>query len=163
MPTTTEPAASIHERFEATALPLHDSIYRANLRMTGDPVMAQDLTQETYLRAFRAFDSFQAGTNCRAWMLQISHNLFCRDYRGRKRITYRTAADDDVDVLAQFRADVPNPELQGLSCEEAAVVMGTPKGTVLSRLYRARVRLRRLLLSEFGRARTRVPVSVQNS
>jgi RNA polymerase sigma-70 factor (ECF subfamily) len=107
MPTTTETAASIHERFEATALPLHDSIYRANLRMTGDPVMAQDLTQETYLRAFRAFDSFQAGTNCRAWMLQISHNLFCRDYRGRKRITYRTAADDDVDVLAQFRADVP--------------------------------------------------------
>ena len=158
MPTTTETAASIHERFEATALPLHDSIYRANLRMTGDPVMAQDLTQETYLRAFRAFDSFQAGTNCRAWMLQISHNLFCRDYRGRKRITYRTAADDDVDVLAQFRADVPNPEeealrqldreamrraisklpepyrvavtlveLQGLSCEEAAAVMGTPK------------------------------------
>jgi len=194
MPTTTETAASINERFEATALPLHDSIYRANLRMTGDPVMAQDLTQETYLRAFRAFDSFQAGTNCRAWMLQISHNLFCRDYRGRKRITYRTAADDDVDVLAQFRADVPNPEeealrqldrealrraisklpepyrvavtlveLQGLSCEEAAAVMGTPKGTVLSRLFRARERLRRLLLSEFGRARTVVPLSAQNS
>jgi RNA polymerase sigma-70 factor (ECF subfamily) len=194
MPTTTDTAASIHERFEATALPLHDSIYRANLRMTGDPVMAQDLTQETYLRAFRAFDSFEAGTNCRAWMLQISHNLFCRDYRGRKRITYRTAADDDVDVLAQFRADVPNPEeealrqldrealrraidklpepyrvavtlveLQGLSCEEAAAVMGTPKGTVLSRLFRARERLRRLLLSEFGRARTRVPISAHNS
>ena len=194
MPTTTETAASINERFEATALPLHDSIYRANLRMTGDPVMAQDLTQETYLRAFRAFDSFQTGTNCRAWMLQISHNVFCRDYRGRKRITYRTAADDDVDVLAQFRADVPNPEeealrqldrealrraisklpepyrvavtlveLQGLSCEEAAAVMGTPKGTVLSRLFRARERLRRLLLSEFGRARTVVPLSAQNS
>src|SRR5215203_6327358 len=107
---------------------------------------------------------------------------------------YRSAADDDVDVLAQFRADVPNPEeealrqldrevlrraisklpepyrvavtlveLQGLSCEEAAAVMGTPKGTVLSRLFRARERLRRLLLSEFGRARTRVPVSAQNS
>ncbi len=191
---TNETAASMHERFEATALPLHDSIYRANLRMTGDPVMAQDLTQETYLRAFRAFDSFEAGTNCRAWMLQISHNLFCRDYRGRKRITYRTAADDDVDVLAQFRADVPNPEeealrqldrealrraisklpepyrvavtlveLQGLSCEEAAAVMGTPKGTVLSRLFRARERLRRLLLSEFGRSRTLVPSSAQNS
>ena len=191
---TNETAASMHERFEATALPLHDSIYRANLRMTGDPVMAQDLTQETYLRAFRAFDSFQAGTNCRAWMLQISHNLFCRDYRGRKRITYRSAADDDVDVLAQFRADVPNPEeealrqldrealrraisklpepyrvavtlveLQGLSCEEAAAVMGTPKGTVLSRLFRARERLRRLLLSEFGRSRTLVPSSAQNS
>src|SRR4029434_3697381 len=114
MPTTTETAASIHERFEATALPLHDSIYRANLRMTGDPVMAQDLTQETYLRAFRAFDAFERATNCRAWMLQISHNLFCRDYRGRKRITYRTAADDDVDVLAQFRAEAPNPEEEAL-------------------------------------------------
>jgi RNA polymerase sigma-70 factor (ECF subfamily) len=188
MATAAESADSTYERFEATALPLHDSIYRANLRMTGDPVAAQDLTQETYLRAFRAFDSFQAGTNCRAWMLQIAHNVFCRDYRGRRRITYRNANEDDVDVLAQFRADIPSPEeealrqldrealrralaklpepyrvavtlveLQGLSCEEAAAVMGTPKGTVLSRLYRARARLRRLLLSEFGRARTRVP------
>ena len=185
--TTAETEASIYERFEETALPLHDSIYRANLRLTGDPVAAQDLTQETYLRAFRSFASFKAGTNCRAWMLQIAHNVFCRDYRGRRRITYRTANEDDVDVLAQFRADVPNPEeealrqldrealqralaklpepyrvavtlveLQGLSCEEAAAVMGTPKGTVLSRLYRARARLRRLLLSEFGRARTLV-------
>ena len=190
---TAETAASIAERFEATALPLHDSIYRANLRMTGDPVAAQDLTQETFLRAFRAFDSFQAGTNCRAWMLQIAHNVFCRDYRGRRRITYRNANEDDVDVLAQFRADIPSPEeealrqldrealqralaklpepyrvavtlveLQGMSCEEAAAVMGTPKGTVLSRLYRARARLRRLLLSEFGRARTRVPQGQQN-
>ena len=95
-------------------------------------------------------------------MLQISHNLFCRDYRGRKRITYRSAADDDVDVLAQFRADTL-VELQVLSCEEAAAVMGTPKGTVLSRLFRARERLRRLLLSEFGRSRTLVPSSAQNS
>jgi RNA polymerase sigma-70 factor, ECF subfamily len=181
-----ESAAALQERFEATALPLHDTVYRANLRMTGDPVAAQDLTQETYLRAFRAFHSFQAGTNCRAWLLQIAHNVFCRDYRGRRRLTYRTAEDDDVDVLAQFRADVPSPEeealrqldrealrralaklpepyrvavtlveLQGLSCEEAAAVMGTPKGTVLSRLYRARVRLRRLLVSEFGRAHQR--------
>jgi RNA polymerase sigma-70 factor, ECF subfamily len=178
----------IQERFEETALPLHDSIYRANLRLTGDPVAAQDLTQETYLRAFRAFASFQAGTNCRAWMLQIAHNVFCRDYRGRRRITYRTADDEDVDVLAQFRADMPSPEeealrqldrealrralaklpeqyrvaltlveLQGLSCEEAAAVMGTPKGTVLSRLHRGRARLRRLLPAELGRARVRTP------
>src|SRR4029453_2138250 len=114
MTVTAETVASINERFEATALPLNDSIYRANLRLAGDPVMAQDLTQETYLRAFRPFDSFEAGTNCRAWMLQISHNLFCRDYRGRKRITYRTAPDAGVDVLAPCRADVPNPEEEAL-------------------------------------------------
>ena len=62
-----------------------------------------------------------------------------------------------------YRVAVTLVELQGLSCEEAAAVMGTPKGTVLSRLFRARERLRRLLLSEFGRSRTLVPASAQNS
>ena len=191
IPHQAETATSLYERFEATALPLHDTIYRANLRMTGDPVAAQDLTQETYLRAFRSFASFQAGTNCRAWLLQIAHNVFCRDYRGRRRLTYLTASDDEVDVLAQFRADEPNPEEQtlrqldrealrralaklpeqyrvavtlvellGLSCEEAAAVMGTPKGTVLSRLHRARGRLRRLLFAEFGRGYPRDTLAV---
>jgi RNA polymerase sigma-70 factor (ECF subfamily) len=62
-----------------------------------------------------------------------------------------------------YRVAVTLVELQGMSCEEAASVMGTPKGTVLSRLFRARERLRRLLLSEFGRARTVVPLPAQNS
>ena len=167
---------TLQDRFEETALPLHDVVYRANLRITGDPAAAQDLTQETYLRAFRSFDSFETGTNCRAWLLQIAHNVFCRDYRQRKRVTWRTAGDDDFDLLAHVPGQMPDPEeevlrrldrdelrqalaqlpepfrtaivlveLQGLSCEEAATVMGTPRGTVLSRLYRGRVRLRKIL------------------
>jgi RNA polymerase sigma-70 factor, ECF subfamily len=167
---------TLRDRFEETALPHHDVVYRANLRITGDPATAQDLTQETYLRAFRSFSSFQSGTNCRAWLLQIAHNVFCRDYRQRKRITWRTADDDEFDQLALVPGQMPDPEeevlrqldrdelrhalaqlpetfrtaivlveLQGLSCEEAAAVMGTPRGTVLSRLYRGRARLRQIL------------------
>jgi RNA polymerase sigma-70 factor (ECF subfamily) len=167
---------TLRDRFEETALPHHDVVYRANLRITGDPTTAQDLTQETYLRAFRSFSSFQSGTNCRAWLLQIAHNVFCRDYRQRKRITWRTADDDDFDQLASVPGQMPGPEeevlrqldrdelrhalaqlpetfrtaivlveLQGLSCEEAAAVMGTPRGTVLSRLHRGRARLRQIL------------------
>jgi RNA polymerase sigma-70 factor, ECF subfamily len=167
---------TLQDRFEATAIPLHDVVYRANLRITGDPTAAQDLTQETYLRAFRSFDSFESGTNCRAWLLQIAHNVFCRDYRQRKRITWRNAGDDDFDLLSRVPGQMPDPEeevirrldreelrralarlpepfrtaivlveLQGLSCEEAAALMGTPRGTVLSRLYRGRIRLRKIL------------------
>ncbi len=167
---------TLRDRFEETALPHHDVVYRANLRITGDPATAQDLTQETYLRAFRSFSSFQSGTNCRAWLLKIAHNAFCRDYRQRRRMTWRTADDDDFDQLALVPGQAPDPEeevlrqhdrdelrhalaqlpepfrtaivlveLQGLSCEDAAAVMGTPRGTVLSRLYRGRARLRRIL------------------
>src|SRR6266545_88581 len=145
---------TLRDRFEETALPHHDVVYRANLRITGDPTTAQDLTQETYLRAFRSFSSFQSGTNCRAWLLQIAHNVFCRDYRQRKRMTWRTVDDDDdCDELRRALAQLPETfrtasvlvELQGLSCEEAAEVMGTPRGTELSRLYRGRARLRQIL------------------
>jgi RNA polymerase sigma-70 factor (ECF subfamily) len=172
---------TLRDSFEETALPHHDVVYRANLRITGDPTTAQDLTQETYLRAFRSFSSFQSGTNCRAWLLQIAHNVFCRDYRQRKRMTWRTADDDEFDQLALVPGQMPDPEeevlrqldrdelrhalaqlpetfrtaivlveLQGLSCEEAAAVMGTPRGTVLSRLYRGRARLRQILEKVFA-------------
>src|SRR6266704_1898889 len=130
---------TLRDRFEETALPHHDVI-------------------------------------CRAWLLQIAHNVFCRDYRQRKRMTWRTVDDDDFDQLALVPGQMPDPEeevlrqldrdelrhalaqlpetfrtaivlveLQGLSCEEAAAVMGTPRGTVLSRLYRGRARLRQIL------------------
>jgi RNA polymerase sigma-70 factor (ECF subfamily) len=176
-------AGTLRDAFEETALPHHDVVYRANLRITGDPATAQDLTQETYLRAFRSFSSFQSGTNCRAWLLQIAHNVFCRDYRQRKRITWRTADDDEFDQLALVPGQMPDPEeevlrqhdrdelrhalaqlpetfrtaivlveLQGLSCEEAAAAMGTPRGTVLSRLYRGRARLRQILEEKVPRS-----------
>jgi RNA polymerase sigma-70 factor, ECF subfamily len=82
------------ERFEAAALPHLDIVYRTLLRMTRDPHTAQDLTQETYLRALRSFGSFQPGSNCRAWLLRIAHNLWVDETRHRKHLAsvHRVAA-----------------------------------------------------------------------
>jgi RNA polymerase sigma-70 factor, ECF subfamily len=170
---------STADRFEAVALPFIDVVYDSALRLTGDPTAAQDLTQDTFLRAFRAFDSFEPGSNCRAWLLRIAYNAFCNDYRKRRRFPQAHPVDDEADLLAEQPTEHPGPEEQtlrlldqealhralaqlpedfrmavtlvdihGLTCAEAAQVMGTPRGTVLSRLHRARGRLRRLLLPE---------------
>jgi RNA polymerase sigma-70 factor, ECF subfamily len=164
------------EQFEATAVPHIDSVYHAVLRLTGDPTTAQDLTQETLLRALRSFDTFQTGTNCRAWLLRIAYNTFCKSFRRQRTIGFVDPEDDAV--LEQVPAEDPGPEeqvlrqldreavqqaidklpdafreavvlveLKGLTCEQAATVMGTARGTVLSRLHRARGRLRALLLA----------------
>ena len=169
---------STSQRFEATALPFLDVVHDSALRLTGDPSAAQDLTQETFLRAYRSFGSFQPGSNCRAWLLRIAYNLFCNDYRRRRRLP-NAAVPGGVDPLEELAAPEPGPEEQalrmldsealhralarlpeefrtavtlvdihGLSCGEAAEVMGTPRGTVLSRLHRARERLRRLLVPD---------------
>ncbi len=76
-----------HKRriFEQEALPHMDALYGAALRMTASPAAAEDLVQETLLRAFVFFDSFQPGTNCRAWLFRIQHNLFVNQYRRRQR------------------------------------------------------------------------------
>src|ERR1043166_1601120 len=60
--------------FEETAVPHMNACYDAALRLTADPTSAQDLTQETYLRAWRAFASFEPGTNCKAWLLRIQRS-----------------------------------------------------------------------------------------
>jgi RNA polymerase sigma-70 factor (ECF subfamily) len=75
--------------FEAEALGLLDSLYRTALRLTRVPADADDLVQDTYLKAFRAADSFEAGTNLRAWLFTILHNSArnrARD-RARERVT----------------------------------------------------------------------------
>ena len=61
-------------RFERDALPFLDQLYAAALRMTRNAADAEDLVQETYLKAFRAADQFEPGTNLRAWLFTILHN-----------------------------------------------------------------------------------------
>lgn len=72
-------------RFESEALPLTNSLYGAALRMSGNPPDAEDLVQETYLRAFRAWDQFEPGTNLKAWLFRILTNLYISQYRRRQR------------------------------------------------------------------------------
>src|SRR5678816_3652395 len=75
----------IRSDFEKEALPHLSALYGAALRMTRDPKDAEDLVQETLLRAYRFFDTFEAGTNCKAWLFRILTNAFCNRYRERER------------------------------------------------------------------------------
>src|SRR5579864_8943794 len=110
--------------FEAEALALVDSLYRTALRLTRHPADAEDLVQETYLKAFRAADRFEPGTNLRAWLFTILHNTarnLARD-RARHAVTFDSdaverAADATLDGLADtpetlLLRDTLAPELQ---------------------------------------------------
>jgi len=85
--------------FEVDALACLDALYRTALRLTRVPADAEDLVQETYLKAFRAADRFQAGTNLRAWLFTILHNTARNRARDRARDTVT------VDSEAAERAD----------------------------------------------------------
>src|SRR5882757_3587619 len=86
--------------FEAEALASLDSLYRAALRLTRKPADAEDLVQDTYLKAFRAADSFEPGTNLRAWLFTILHNTARNRARDRARDTV-TVDSDAVDQVLQ--------------------------------------------------------------
>jgi RNA polymerase sigma-70 factor (ECF subfamily) len=75
----------IESQFEQVALPYLDELYAAGLRYTRNPQAAEDLVQDTYLKAFQAFHRFQQGTNCRAWLFKILTNTFINGYRRKKR------------------------------------------------------------------------------
>ena len=81
-------------RFQEDALPLLDSLYGAALRMTRNPQDAEDLVQETMLRAYRAFDRFEAGTNLKAWLFRILTNAYINVYRKKQREPRKVSADE---------------------------------------------------------------------
>ncbi|MBU6245587.1 MAG: sigma-70 family RNA polymerase sigma factor [Actinomycetales bacterium] len=85
------------ERFERDAMPFLDQLYGAAMRMTRNPVDAEDLVQETFVKAFAAFDSFTEGTNLRAWLFRILTNTFINDYRKRQRQPFQEPADELTD------------------------------------------------------------------
>ena len=80
--------------FEQQALPFIDQLYAAGMRMTRNPADAQDLVQETYVKAFSAFRQFQQGTNLKAWLYRILTNTFINSYRKKQRDPYKNTIDD---------------------------------------------------------------------
>jgi RNA polymerase sigma-70 factor (ECF subfamily) len=85
------------ERFEREALIYLDQLYGAALRMTRNPTDAEDLVQETYAKAFAAFDSFTPGTNLRAWLFRILTNTYINIYRKKQRQPFVSGTDDLTD------------------------------------------------------------------
>jgi RNA polymerase sigma-70 factor (ECF subfamily) len=81
-------------RFAELAMPYMDALYSAALRMTRNPADAEDVVQETYLRAYRGFGGFKEGTNLKAWLYKILTNTFINTYRAKKRRPEETEFDD---------------------------------------------------------------------
>jgi RNA polymerase sigma-70 factor, ECF subfamily len=95
--TEQEQADARAERFERDAMPLLDQLYSAAMRMTRNPADAEDLVQETYLKAYAAFASFKAGTNLKAWMYRILTNTYINGYRKRQRQPLQQPTDEIAD------------------------------------------------------------------
>ena len=93
------------ERFKADALPLLDSLYAGALRMTRNPADAEDLVQETMLRAYRAFDRFEEGTNLKAWLFRILTNAYINVYRKRQREPQQISSEEveDFDLYRELK------------------------------------------------------------
>jgi RNA polymerase sigma-70 factor (ECF subfamily) len=117
-------------RFAELAMPYMDALYSAALRMTRNPADAEDLVQETYLRAYRGFGGFKDGTNLKAWLYKILTNTFINSYRAKKRRPEETDLDESEDFYLYRR-------LGGL---EAAAADRTPENEVLESIPEAVVK-----------------------
>jgi RNA polymerase sigma-70 factor, ECF subfamily len=94
------------------------SLYTAALRMTRNPSDAEDLVQDTYLKAYRAFGTFQEGTNLKAWLYKILTNTFINSYRSKKRRPEQTELDDVEDLYLYRRMGGLEAVAAGRSAEE---------------------------------------------
>jgi RNA polymerase sigma-70 factor, ECF subfamily len=160
--------------FEELAMPLFARLYNFAHWLTQDRAEAEDLIQETYLKALKGFASFQQGTNFRAWMYKILRNTFLTSRTGLKA-SMTVSLDDEEDPVAEpattetpesvllahgdrqtiesalerlpvkFREIILLCDVEEMSYQEIADTLATPIGTVMSRLSRARKAMRELL------------------
>jgi RNA polymerase sigma-70 factor (ECF subfamily) len=167
------------ESFEQLALPLFASLYNHAFWLTRNQAEAEDLVQETFTKALRAFDTFEAGTNFKAWIFRILRNtfltsrtgiaasrtVFLEDHPGALEFIATDATPEDTLIrldnqealyaaLEQLHAPLREAlllcEVEDLKYKDIAVILDVPIGTVMSRISRAREALRQILQSQFG-------------
>ncbi len=104
--------------FADDAMPLMDGLYSAAMRMTRNAADAEDLVQETYLKAYRAYDRFEAGTNLKAWMYRILTNSYINAYRKKQRRPDESDIDDVEDLYLYRRIGGAESAVLGRSAED---------------------------------------------
>jgi RNA polymerase sigma-70 factor (ECF subfamily) len=158
--------------FEELAMPLFDRLYNFAQWLTHDRQEAEDLVQETYIKALKGFASYQQGTNFRAWMYRILRNTFLTSRTGlQSAATVSLDADGENDTLVPEVKETPESillrrsdqqlvqealgrlpvpyrevlllcEFEEMSYQDISMTLAIPMGTVMSRLSRARRALR---------------------
>src|SRR6476661_882529 len=106
------------ERFEEQAMEFMPSLYAAALRMTRNPSDAEDLVQETYLKAYRGFHGFEQGTNLKAWLYRILTNTYINTYRAKKRRPDESDLEDVEDLYLYRRLGGLEAATMGRSAED---------------------------------------------
>jgi RNA polymerase sigma-70 factor (ECF subfamily) len=160
---------SAEERFEAEAMPHLNDLFRTALRLTGERGTAEDVMQEVFLQAWRSFDRFETGTNCRAWLYKILFH--CVSHHRRKWFRFpvlketeefleanltqpatvgEQVTDQDIlkaldEIPVEFRSVVLLVDVEEFAYREVAEILSIPIGTVMSRLSRGRGLLRKRL------------------
>jgi RNA polymerase sigma-70 factor (ECF subfamily) len=164
--------------FEELAMPLFDQLYNFAQWLTQNRSEAEDLVQETYVKALKGFSSFQPGTNFRAWIYRILRNTFLTSRTGL-RFSATVPLDDESSLEVPDTAGTPESlfiahaqeqllqgaieelplhfreilllcEVDEMSYQEIADTLSVPMGTVMSRLSRARKALREILKKKVG-------------
>jgi len=105
-------------RFTELTMPHMQALYTAALRMTRNPADAEDLVQETFLKAYRAFDRYEDGTNIRAWLYKILTNTFINSYRAAKRRPEKADVEDVEDLYLYHRIGDLQASGTGRSAED---------------------------------------------
>lgn len=185
------PSPDLRQRqadFERQAMPHSPSLLRAARRLSFDAVLAEDLTQEALLKAWRSFDQFEQGSNIRAWLFRILFNTYYahgRSQRARpvyfsyeaiavsrpsvapepsRAENHQISGLDVASALAalseEHRTVLSLVVMEGFTCREASEILSLPMGTVMSRIARAREALREFLAMPPGHHRALVSAAV---
>ena len=169
-------AGTVEQRFEREAMPHLRGLIGTATRIMGDRGRAEDVVQDVFLQAWKSFERFETGTNCRAWLYKILFHCIHHYRRKWFRFAVMQPMDDyteataaytppiperltDEDLLAaldkipsDFRAVILLVDVEEFAYKEAADILSVPIGTVMSRLSRGRKAMRELLVAkEAGR------------